>query len=153
LSHGRMTLHAGGEMWRPIVAVRDAARAYVACLEADEQTVGGQIFNVVFENVRVSEMALRIREALTEMGIVVDLRAEYAQRRVRSYRVSGKKLEQAIGFRPAVSIEESVKMAARCLLEQGAVDLEHPRYYNTRWYTILDEAHQTSGATGTLFGC
>jgi len=53
LSKGVLTLHYGGEMWRPLVDVRDAARAYIACLEAEEEKVRGQIFNVSFQNVRI----------------------------------------------------------------------------------------------------
>src|ERR1039458_3434398 len=33
---GAMTLHYGGQMWRPLVDVRDAARAYVMALEAPD---------------------------------------------------------------------------------------------------------------------
>ncbi len=35
LSKGEITIHYGGEMWRPLVDVRDAARAYVTLLQAD----------------------------------------------------------------------------------------------------------------------
>src|SRR5207302_6627729 len=47
LSHGRITIHFGGEMWRPLVDIRDAARAYVAAIEAPEDTVRGQVFNII----------------------------------------------------------------------------------------------------------
>lgn len=46
LTTGSIHLVRGGEMWRPLVDVRDVARAYVACLAADESLVAGQIFNV-----------------------------------------------------------------------------------------------------------
>src|SRR3989442_10074056 len=45
LSTGRITLHYGGEMWRPLVDIRDAARAYIAAIEAPEEAVRGEIFN------------------------------------------------------------------------------------------------------------
>ena len=64
LQKGYLHLHYGGQMWRPLVDVRDAARAYVIALEADENIVAGQIFNVVAENYRISELALRVCEAL-----------------------------------------------------------------------------------------
>jgi len=54
LSKGYLTIHYGGEMWRPLVDVRDAARAYITCLEADESKVHGQVFNVVYGNFRIS---------------------------------------------------------------------------------------------------
>ncbi|KPK40744.1 MAG: hypothetical protein AMJ78_06910, partial [Omnitrophica WOR_2 bacterium SM23_29] len=64
LSKGVITVFYGGEMWRPLVGVRDVARCYIACLEADEEKIKGQIFNLVFKNFRISELALRVREAL-----------------------------------------------------------------------------------------
>ncbi|MCX6020333.1 MAG: SDR family oxidoreductase, partial [Chloroflexi bacterium] len=57
LSRGRLTLHYGGEMWRPLVDVRDAARAYIAAMEARDDLVAGEIFNVSYRNFRVSELA------------------------------------------------------------------------------------------------
>lgn len=41
LHKGYITLHSGGEMWRPLVDVRDAARAYITCLQAGEKKVMG----------------------------------------------------------------------------------------------------------------
>lgn len=144
LLYGRMVLYAGGEMWRPIIDIQDAARAYAACLEADEATVKNQVFNVVFKNFRVCEMALRIREALREIDIDADIKAEYTQKPVRSYRVSGRKLERVLGFRPVVSIEESVKQIAEELQRRGLTDLEHSRYSNIRWFEYLEEVHMAS---------
>ncbi|GAG50665.1 unnamed protein product, partial [marine sediment metagenome] len=39
LSKGCITVHYGGEMWRPLVEVRDVAQAYIVCLRADEEKV------------------------------------------------------------------------------------------------------------------
>ena len=55
-----LTFFYGGEMWRQLLDVRDAARAYLACLNADEVLVKGQIFNVSSETC-ASELALRVR--------------------------------------------------------------------------------------------
>ncbi|GAH87941.1 unnamed protein product, partial [marine sediment metagenome] len=46
LSQGFLNLHYGGEMWRPLVDVRDVARAYILAIQADEEAVKGEIFNV-----------------------------------------------------------------------------------------------------------
>ncbi len=133
--------------------MRDAARAYVALLGADERAVSGQIFNVIFGNFRVSEMALRIREALATIGTSVGLRGEYMQRRVRSYRVSARKVEQVFGFKPIVSIEDSVKAAVVQIQQRGSAELGHSRYYNIRWFKALEEAHALAGAGGSVFSC
>jgi nucleoside-diphosphate-sugar epimerase len=43
LTKGSITPYFGGEMWRPLVDIRDAAKAYIACIEADDATVAGAI--------------------------------------------------------------------------------------------------------------
>src|SRR5579864_3397906 len=53
LSKGCLTLHYGGQMWRPLVDVRDAARSYLVALEAPTNLVRGEVFNVVTENFRI----------------------------------------------------------------------------------------------------
>src|SRR5215468_2399089 len=41
LTKGYVTVHCGGEMWRPLVDVSDLARTYVACVEAADEKVHG----------------------------------------------------------------------------------------------------------------
>ena len=134
-----MTLHAGGEMWRPVVHVTDAARAYAACLEADASLVAGQIFNVVYGNFRVSEMALRVREALRSIGHDSDIIAEYDQAKVRNYRVSGEHIRRSLGFNLKTGIQESVTEAVKHLKGLEATDLDSPQFDNIRWIDRLAE--------------
>lgn len=151
LARGRLTLHYGGEMWRPLVDVRDAAEAYIALLEADEPLVRGEIFNLCFQNVRISELALRVREALRGVGIEVDLRPDYAGATVRSYRVAGDKIQRVLGFCPKISIEESVVDMVRHLRADGGTDFDDPRCYNIRWMQLLEEARKLAGVPGSIF--
>ena len=116
LTRGRITIHYGGEMWRPLVDVRDAARAYIACIEADDDKVRGQIFNVIYRNMRISELALRVKDVLAENGLTIEITPDYGYTGVRNYRVSARKIAQVLDFRPVVTIEESVANA----LEQAA---------------------------------
>ena len=152
LTRGRITMHYGGEMWRPLVDVRDAARAYIACLEADVDKVRGQIFNVVFRNMRISELALRVRDALAALGIGLEIVADYGYEGVRNYRVSARKIERVLGFRPVVTIEESVASCVEKLRALPIAELEHPRYCNIRWLMLLEEAESVLGVPGALFG-
>ncbi|MGH7790175.1 MAG: NAD-dependent epimerase/dehydratase family protein [Candidatus Binatia bacterium] len=152
LTRGKITIHYGGEMWRPLVDVRDAARAYVACVEADEDKVRGQIFNVSFRNMRISELALRVQGALAEHGIHVAIDAAYGYTGVRNYRVSAKKIATVLDFRPVVTIEESVAHAISKVKDFTPAQLEDPRHYNIRWLKLLEEAETVLGAPGSLFG-
>lgn len=151
LSRGTITVHYGGEMWRPLVEVRDVARAYIACLRADEAQVKEQIFNVAFTNFRVSELALRVRETFRSLGDDVDVRADYSYRGVRSYRVSSAKIQRVLDFRPKVTVEESVRHMVEQIRAYGYDDFSNPRYYNIQWMRLLEEAHKVIAVTGSVF--
>jgi nucleoside-diphosphate-sugar epimerase len=152
LSKGRFTLHYGGEMWRPLIDVRDVARAYLASLRADESLVRGQIFNLSYSNFRISELALRVRQALREVGVECSIDVDYGYKGVRSYRVSGRKFERALGLQPVVTVEEAVKDMVHKIRQYDYTDFDHPRYYNIRWVKALEEAHKVIQVTGSVFG-
>lgn len=151
LSKGEITIHFGGEMWRPLVDVRDAARAYVTLLQADAALINGQVFNLVHRNYRISELALRVREALNGIGVKTQIKTEYAYKGIRNYRVSGHKMESVLGFRPAISVEDSVQHMVRTIRECGYTDYDNPRYYNIRWMRLLEEAQHVLGAPQSVF--
>jgi len=113
--------------------------------------VGGEIFNVSQGNYRISELALRVRAALQGLGIAVDIRPDYTYRGVRSYRVSTRKIEQVLGFRPVVTVEESVQDMVRKIEQYGYTDFDNPRYYNIRWMRLLEEAQEIVQVTGSVF--
>ncbi len=148
LSRGIITVFNGGEMWRPLIDVRDVAQAYIACLEADADKVRGQTFNISYGNFRISELAFRVQCALSEIGIHVDVQADYRDRKVRSYRVSADKTRDVLGFVPKISVEDSVKHMVRKI---AGSDFSHPRYYNIKWMKLLEEAKDIIDVTGGIF--
>jgi nucleoside-diphosphate-sugar epimerase len=140
LAEGRIHVFYGGEMWRPLVEVQDVARAYVTALESDPDLIRGQVFNLAAGNFRISELALQARRALQRMGIPVELDVDYAYRMVRSYRVSSDRALRVLGFRPRVTVEESIDRMVTEVRHRGLVDFSHPRYYNIERMRLLEEA-------------
>ena len=151
LSKGSMTLRYGGEMWRPLADVRDAARADIVLIQAEPAAVNEQIFNLVYQNFRISEVALRVREALKSVGVSADIRTDYSYKGVRNYRVSGQRRERALSFRPTISIEESVQTMVHEIRRHGGVEFDNARYYNIRWMRLLEEANKIIQVTGSVF--
>ncbi len=151
LRSGRISLHFGGEMWRPLVEVRDAARAYIACLQADGKAVRGQIFNLAYRNFRISELALRVREALRSQGVAVDVFPDFQYKGVRSYRVDCSKIRKVLGYEPAVTVEEAVGNIVREIRANGMTDFDNPIYYNIQWMKLLEESEKVIGITGKVF--
>jgi nucleoside-diphosphate-sugar epimerase len=140
LWEGRLHLFARGEMWRPLIDVRDVARAYITALECDPEVIRGQVFNLAAGNFRISELALQAQVAFTELGIPVELAIEDSERLVRSYRISSEKVLRALDFRARVSVGDSVKRMVTEVRRRGFTDFSHPRYYNIEWMRLLEEA-------------
>lgn len=139
LTKGSLAVHYGGEMWRPLIDIKDVARAYVLALEADSGVINGQIYNLTGGNFRISELALRVQSALRDMGLEIDLNLDYSYRLVRSYRVSSEKIADALRFEPRVDLEESVQHMVNEIRRWGYTDFSHPRYYNIEWMRLLEE--------------
>ena len=148
MSHGRLHVHYGGEMWRPLIDVKDVARAYVMALESDVDPIRGQVFNLMAANYRISELAIRTHRALADFGVPAELDVDYSYRMVRSYRISGEKIARVLGFSPRVTVEESVTTMVREIQRRGMTDFSHPRYSNIEWMKLLEEAVATVRSQG-----
>lgn len=147
---GRLTVHCGGEMWRPLVDVTDVANCYLACLEADLKLVGGQIFNVSQKNYRILELAHWVKKALHGLRDV-EIDVQYGTQQARSYRVSTRKIETILGFRPVVTVEDSAHNMAQKIRAGITADFNNPRYYNIRWLELLVEIQEHLRRIGSIF--
>ena len=149
LLNGNLTVFCGGQIWRPLVDVVDVAKAHIACLEADESTVKGNIFNVSYDNYKILDLAYEVRDALE--GIDVEIQVDQSKRRDRSYRASTDKIERVLGFKHSVSVAESVARMAERIRECGYTDFSHPRYYNINWMMLLTEVESNLKKMGAVF--
>ena len=139
LMTNKIMVFCGGEQWRPLIDVRDVARAHIVALEAPTEKVCGQIFNLVYKNYRILELAHWIRKALRETkGLNPEIEVDYSPRKDRSYRISGEKIKRVLGWEPTISVEESIKDTIEKIEEYGYTDFLHPRYYNIEWMKLLE---------------
>jgi nucleoside-diphosphate-sugar epimerase len=97
---GSIQLLSDGSSWRPLIHVRDVARVTVAMLEADDDSVGGEAYNVGSgaQNYLIRDLARHVEE-LT--GCEVKFAPDAAPD-PRSYRVDFSKLARAF---PELSLE------------------------------------------------
>ena len=151
LTKQRITIFRGGEMWRPLIDISDVVKAYLICLEAPEDKVKSQVFNISHNNYRISELAYRVREAMEEIGIKIEIGVDYTPQNVRSYRVSNEKIESLLGFHATLSIEDSVKNMVKMINKYNYTDFLNPRYYNIQWMTLLEEAEKILKVSGSIF--
>ncbi|TQM78997.1 dTDP-4-amino-4,6-dideoxygalactose transaminase [Saccharothrix saharensis] len=116
-------VHGGGQ-WRPLLHVRDAAAAYLRCVDLPlEDLPLGDAFNVVGENVTVGGLAERVAKQLG--GVPLEIREGGPDQ--RSYRVSQEKFAKLTGFLPATTVERGVEELHRALSAE-AVATDDPRY-------------------------
>jgi nucleoside-diphosphate-sugar epimerase len=91
---GAIQLQSDGSSWRPLVHVRDVARASLALLEAPDDLVSGEAFNIgsAEQNYRIRDLAEIVHDRLPECEVTF---AEGASPDPRSYRVDFAKFSSA----------------------------------------------------------
>lgn len=150
LRTGELVLHNGGEMWRPLLSIQDAASAYKLMLEVPAEKVSGEIFNVTNGNYRISELALRVQYKLAEMGIPCEVHPDYTYRNLRSCQASGAKIAKHLGFIPKVTVEETVEDLVQKIRGGAFHDPSDPAFHNIRWLDLLEEARTRFGYTESV---
>ena len=101
---GRLQLHGGGWMWRPLVDIRDAADAMILALEAPAEVVRGEVFNVLHANYQIRELAMLVAGSVQLLGRSVALEETETPALVRDYECSNAKLSTRLGFVPRHSV-------------------------------------------------
>jgi nucleoside-diphosphate-sugar epimerase len=141
LTTGRLLVHGGGWMWRPLVDVQDAADAQIAAVEAPDEVAGGQIFNVVQDNYQVHDLATAVADAVGRVHGKVAIDNAPEPPLVRNYRCDNTKLFDSLGFRPGRTVAGSVDNMVNLFGKMTAAQLAHPRFYNLEWMVLLNEVH------------
>jgi nucleoside-diphosphate-sugar epimerase len=139
LLKGRLSLHGGGWMWRPLVDVRDVSDAMIAAMEAPPELVRGEIFNVLHSNYQIRELAMLVAGSVQLLGRSVTLSEEPAPRLTRDYECSNTKLASRLGFQPSRSVVEAIDGILASIDIEDRTMLTDPRYYNIRWLELLSE--------------
>ena len=150
-SKGVLKVDAGGMAWRPFVDISDVAKAHILAVTCPESKIsGGQIFNLVFDNFQILDLAHRVKYILKNKKHV-EVEVDYTTKEARSYRMTGEKLKRILGFVPEVSIEDSV-VGMYSLLEKGMyTDINNPYYYNMPWMLLLLDMEKRLNRIGKIF--
>ena len=109
---GRIRLLSDGTAWRPLVHVRDVAKATLALLEAPEDEIRGEAFNIGSDdqNYLVRDLAEQLSEIT---GCVVEV-AEGSSADQRSYRVDFSKLGRLL---PGLTLDWNAERGGRELVD------------------------------------
>lgn len=140
LSVRSIIVKAQGRQWRPIVDIEDLCEVYLKCLEAPQEIVGGQLFNVLYENYQVRDIARLVQKALNG-NPKITIEQVLSKARDRSYRVLGTKLATILKIKPKRSPVASVRNMARLIKRYKIYDFDHPKYYNINWMLTLAQVN------------
>jgi nucleoside-diphosphate-sugar epimerase len=144
--HGKLFLHGGGWVWRPLVDVEDVAEAHIRAIdESDEDKLRGQIFNVIEGNYQIRQLAMLVAGSLKLRGLEVALESAPMPKINRNYRCSGRKFADTFGFVPGIGPLQSIETMLDRLDLTDRKGLTHPRHYNIQWMTMLEEASEILG--------
>jgi len=131
-TEGRINVF-GGNQWRPLLNLYDAADAYIKVLEADLGKVGGKIYNVGSEeqNYMITDVAKLVAGGIKEQsGKEIPINIEGESTDARDYRVSFKKIQNELGFGVKHTIPEAAKEIWGKLESKEIKDPKQKVYYN-----------------------
>jgi len=144
---GRIRLLSDGSSWRPIVHVRDVARAVLGVLAAPRELIHDRAYNIgaTSENYRIRDLATLVHEVLPECEVEF---AEGASADPRSYRVDFGRFEAAFpAHRAQWTARDGTKELADAYRDVGLTwdDFDGPRYTRLkRLLALIDEGELDS---------
>ena len=134
VTKGVIHLESDGSPWRPIVHVQDISRAFIAALDAPEELVSNQAFNVgqTSHNYRIIEIAFMVADVVPRCRVEI---AHGAGPDARSYRVSFDKIARVLpSFQPQWDVQRGAEQLYAAYRKSGLTldDFEGPRYQRIR---------------------
>ena len=127
---GQIRMKSDGSPWRPLVHVEDVSHAVRAVLEAPQEAVHNEAFNVGRngENYQIREVATLVGE---EVGGCAVTFADGASPDTRSYRVSFDKIARSLPhWQPRWTVRDGIRQVRDAIagLNLQPAEFEGPRY-------------------------
>jgi nucleoside-diphosphate-sugar epimerase len=142
INNGKITVF-GGEQMRPNLHILDYCAAVHLLLEAPDEKIANEIFNVGYQNMSIMEIAVLVQRVVQEefpekgkIGIVTTPSDDK-----RSYHINSDKIRRVLGFVPKHSIEEAVRDLCRAFKDGRLPNsMADDIYYNVRRMKNLQAA-------------
>ena len=126
--HSGKVMLFGGDQWRPLLDVKDAARAFFMAITLEKEKVRG-VFNVgsTDQNLKVKDIAYLLSKEVED----VDINIHPVDRDARSYKVSFEKIKEEWGYSSEYSVVDGIREIKK-FLEEGIIDDWKNPIYSTR---------------------
>lgn len=133
---GRITIF-NEEQWRPFMHVHDGARAFIACLQANLESVSGEVFNAGSNwlNHRLSRVATEISRIVPTVEV-----DRIANEDRRNYRVSFDKIHSRLGFACERTLDEGIREIAEMVRMSEINDFSGEMFNNRAMVKIFAQS-------------
>lgn len=118
----------GGEQKRPNIHIDDSTNCYLNLVEADENKINGEVFNIGTENYKVIDLAKLIQKII---GSDVQIQREDVVDE-RSYHLCSDKIHNILGFTTNRTISESVEELNAAFQSGKIPEWKDIKYYNVK---------------------
>lgn len=125
----KITVHGGFQM-RPNIHVKDMIMAYEMVLDAPEQKINQQTYNVGGENYSLEQIAHTIKDVLKDDEIQI-VREE--SKDPRSYHINSKRILNDLGF----ECQRSIPAAVNSIKDALTFDMLKDPANNSNYYNII----------------
>ena len=134
INQGKITVF-GGDQLRPNLHIEDMVDAYCLMADAPAEKISGEIFNIGYQNLKISEIAQVVRKVVEQefpgkppIEIVTTPSND-----PRSYHINSDKIRRALGYTAKRTVEDAVRDLCRAFREGKLPNsLEDERYFNVR---------------------
>lgn len=127
----RLTVNAGGQVWRPLIDIQDVVWAYIKALELPLDAIGGKIFNVAHDNWNILALAECVKEILKKhKNVDVEIEVEPAGI-TRNYKSNNTLFQNMFHFKPRRTLDDAV-LEIWNHLEKNPDHASNALYYNDK---------------------
>lgn len=121
----------GGDQYRPLLHVKDSARAIFENLNTSHTG----IFNLNRENIKILDLAKKVKEHFPDVKIVTQ-KIQFEDS--RNYRIESKKAKKILSFRARYTIDQGIEEIKNLIEENRIVNVNNARYGNQSFLTAFN---------------
>jgi nucleoside-diphosphate-sugar epimerase len=122
----------GGDQFRPILHVKDVARAIEIAIKSKKKG----IYNLSFKNMRIIEIANAIGKHFKNSKII---KTKIKFQDARNYRVKNNKAQKELRFKAIYDLNFGIKELKKLLTEKRIKNFNDPRYTNQKYLELFKE--------------
>ncbi len=122
----------GGEQYRPLLHVKDVARAIAISLKTKKKG----IFNLSYKNMKIIDIAKEIQKYFKKTKII---KTKIKFQDARNYKVKNNKATKELSFKAKYNLEYGINELKKLLIEKRIKNFNDPRYTNQKYLEIFKE--------------